>query len=393
MFNRLINTTKIHSFFLFGARGTGKTTYIQNHFGQDDVLYIDLLDSEWLTQLEAYPNRLEGIVNHHAKSWVVIDEIQKVPALLDEVHRLIEKKRLQFILTGSSARKLKRNAANLLAGRAFVFKMFPLTHLELNDAFILDDILSYGSLPKIFDFPQPREKVLFLKAYAETYLKEEILVEQLIRKLPPFRRFLEIAAHQDTELVSYSNIARDILVDPKIVSNYYEILEETLLGIKLPPFSTSIRKRQKHAPKFYWFDTGVRRALAGTVDDPVKPQSYEYGSLFESFLVNEIHRLLTYSERSFQLSYLRVDEDQEIDLIVERTGLPVLLIEIKSTDRVNDGHVRSLKNLGPSFKNARWMLLSRDPIAKEIDGVSCLPWREGLQQILAPGTPEHYARS
>ena len=385
MFRRTLNISKSQSFFILGARGTGKTTYLQQSFSSHDSHRIDLLSHLDLAELEARPGRLADIVAKQRKEWIIIDDIQKVPALLDEVHRLIEATGQKFVLTGSSARKLKRNASNLLAGRAFMFNLFPLTHVELDDQFDLDDALSYGTLPKVFAFSSHRDKVLFLKAYAETYLKEEILVEQLIRKLPPFRRFLEIAACQDTEVTSFTNIGRDILVDPKIVSNYYSILEETLLGFSLQPYDTAIRKRQKRTPKFYWFDTGVRRALAGTVDDPVRPQSFEYGSLFESFIVNEIFRLLKYAERSFRLSFLRIDEKMEIDLIIERSGMKTYLIEIKSTAMVHEGHIEALRKLAGSIKNSVSLIISRDPTHKIIDSVHCLPWQQALRDVLADG--------
>jgi len=294
---------------------------------------------------------------------------------------LIEKKKQKFILTGSSARKLKRDGANLLAGRAFVFKLFPLTAVELKEQFSLNDVLSYGSLPGVFKFESPRDKALFLKAYAETYLKEEIQIEQIVRKLPPFRKFLEVSAHQDTDLVSLTNISRDILADPKVVANYFSILEDTLLGFMLEPYDTSIRKRQKKAPKFYWFDTGVRRALSGTIDEIVKPQSFEFGSLFESFIVNECHRRLNYSEKSFKMSFIRIDEKNEVDLIIERSGMPTCFIEIKSTEKVHEGHIQSLLKLQSEAKNPELFLFSRDPIAKMIDGVNCLPWENGIKEI------------
>jgi predicted AAA+ superfamily ATPase len=381
MFPRSLNLIKSNSFFLFGARGVGKTTLLEDYFSPHEVLVLDLLNSELHTQLEARPGRLRELVLQAGKEWVVIDEVQKVPPLLDEVHSLIESNNQRFALTGSSARKLKRGSANLLAGRAFVFNLFPLTHIELGDHFQLENILTYGSLPKIFELQSAREKILFLKAYGETYLKEEILIEQLIRNLPPFRKFLGAAATQDTELVSYSSISRDILVDPKIVKNYYSILEDTLLGFLLEPFHTSLRKRQKNSPKFYWFDLGVRRALTGNIDYEITPASFEFGALFESFIVNEIRRLLSYSERSHSLSFVRIDENLEVDLVIERPGLPTYLIEIKSTDRVHEAHVKSLKKFSPEIKGSVPVLLSRDPISKNIDGVSCFEWRRGLREI------------
>jgi predicted AAA+ superfamily ATPase len=381
MFQRSATLTKSNSFFLFGARGVGKSTLIEHSFGPHESFTLNLLENELCARLQARPDDLIELVNRQKKQWCIIDEVQKVPELLDAVHLLIEKQRQKFVLTGSSARKLKRGSANLLAGRAFVFKLFPLTHVEIGQDFDLDSALSYGTLPKIFDLPLGRERNLYLKAYADTYLKEEILIEQLIRKLPPFRKFLELAAHQDTEMVSYSNIARDILVDPRIVTNYYTILEDTLLGFFLEPYHTAIRKRQSKSPKFYWFDCGVRRALSGHLDTPATPRSYEYGSLFESFIVNEFYRLLTYSEKSFSLSHLRIDDDIEVDLVLERPGMPTFLIEIKSTDRVHEAHGKGLRIIGDKLGHAKRILLSRDRVAKQIDGITCLHWKEGLREI------------
>ncbi len=388
MYTRRLNLLKSQSFFIFGARETGKTTFLKQQFSHTEPIWIDLLKQDIYSDLLTQPERLLNYIpkqfNNRKKnnSWIVIDEVQKVPQLLDVVHRLIEEKKYKFALTGSSARKLKRNAANLLAGRAFVFKLFPLTHLEAGDDFDLLNALSIGTLPKVFSYKNYREATFFLKAYAETYLKEEILVEQLIRKLPPFYKFLEIAAQQDTEIINLTNIGRDIASDPKIVKSYFEILEETLLGFSLQPFHYSHRKRFKKAPKFYWFDTGVRRALALTIDDKVKPSSFEFGSLFESFIVNEIYRLLVYQERSFKLSYLRLDEKTEIDLIVERHNKPTLLIEIKSTDKVHESHIESLFKVAPNIKNSRALLLSRDPNIKHIKKIECFPWQKGIQVIL-----------
>jgi predicted AAA+ superfamily ATPase len=246
----------------------------------------------------------------------------------------------------------------------------------------LEDFLRYGSLPEIFSFDTGSNKARFLKAYTQTYLKEEIISEQIVRNLPPFRRFLDVAAQTDTEVVNYSNVAKDINTDPKTVSGYYEILEDTLLGFRLPAYHTSIRKQQKKAPKFYLFDTGVSRALAGRVDYDLAPKTYEYGQLFESFIINEIHRRLAYREKQCKLSFLRVADDLEIDLIIERSGHPDFLIEIKSTDKVDERHARGLLVLGPDFKTAHRYLISRDPDIKNLSGVLAYPWEQGIEKIL-----------
>ena len=323
MFHRILKIPETHSFFLFGARGTGKTTLLHTRLDPSNTYFIDLLDLEQEARLIRDPEFLARIAEQLDRRYqrIVIDEIQRAPRLLDVVHRKSEQLKrlgrpLQFIMTGSSARKLKRGAANLLAGRAFVYNLFPLTVTELQARFSLNDALKFGTLPEIFNFENESDKAKFLKAYAETYLKEEIITEQIVRNLPPFRRFLDIAAQMNTGVINYSNIAKDINSDPKTVSGYYEILEDTLLGIRLPAYHTSIRKQQKKASKFYLFDTGIARTLAGQVDYDLIPKSFEYGQLFEAFVVNEIHRRLTYHDKQFRLSYLRVNEDLEIDLIL-----------------------------------------------------------------------------
>ena len=381
MFQRATNILKSNSFFLFGARGTGKTTYLEEQFIDQEAIYLNLLENEIYSKLQANPDYLIQIISQQNKPWCIIDEIQRVPELLNTIHLLIEKHKQKFGLTGSSARKLKRSGTNLLAGRAYVYKMFPLTHRELGVKFNLIEQLQYGSLPKIFSIDSHREKLLYLRSYTETYLREEIAIEQIIRKLPPFRRFLGISAHQDTELVSYSNIGRDVLVDPKIISNYYSVLEDTLLGFFLEPFHTSIRKRQGKTSKFYWFDLGVRRSLSCTVDSAVTPSSFEFGSLFESYVVNEIFRLLTYSEKDFKLSFLRVDDNQEIDLVLERPGEKLCLIEIKSTSNIHEGHVKNLKVFGKSFQDAKKVVLSLDNTSRLIEGISCHHWQMGLREL------------
>lgn len=384
MFHRLINLSKSQSFFLFGSRGTGKSTFLDHFFKPEERVVLDLLDFDLANELISHPSHLLNRLAPYAgkKPWVVIDEVQKAPQLLDLVHKLIKEKQFKFALTGSSARKLKRGAANLLAGRAFVYHLFPLTVFELQDRFSLVDVLKFGTLPEIFSFQNEFDKSKFLKAYAETYLKEEIMTEQIVRNLPPFRRFLDVAAQMNTDVINYSNIARDINSDAKTVSGYYEILEDTMIGFRLPAYHTSIRKQQKKAPKFYLFDTGIARALAGQVDYDLVPRSFEYGQLFEAFVVNELHRRFTYKGKQFKLSYLRVNEDLEIDLIIERGPLAPTLVEIKSASKVDERHVKGLLTLGPDFKSAKQYLISNDPDTKQFSSVLACHWTEAMDRIL-----------
>jgi predicted AAA+ superfamily ATPase len=254
-----------NSFFLFGARGVGKTSLIRESLESARVWTIDLLDNEQEDHYSRHPDQLYNQIaaRCHEIDWVFIDEIQKVPSLLNVVHRALESsefKSPKFALTGSSARKLKRGSANLLAGRAFTYNLFPLTHVELGQSFDLDDALNWGTLPKIYSCASAQEKSEFLRAYGLTYLKEEIWNEHLIDDLEPFRTFLEVVAQTNGTIVNYAKLARDVGIDEKTVKRYFEILEETLIGFHLSAFSRSIRKRQSRSPKFYLFDTGVTRA-------------------------------------------------------------------------------------------------------------------------------------
>lgn len=392
MVHRLIKPLASNSFFLFGARGTGKTYFLRQHLDPARTLTIDLLDPEEERRLVLSPKLLKSRVERapQGTQWVFIDEVQKVPALLDLVHQLIESQRgphehnaapVRFALTGSSARKLKRGSANLLAGRAFTYHLFPLCAQELGEAFRLDDALRWGTLPKLLELPTEDEKAAYLRSYTTTYLKEEVAVEQLVRRLDPFQRFLPIAAQMSGEILNFTKIARDIGASVKTAQSYFEILEDTLLGTFLPPFHESIRKRQAASPKFYLFDTGVRRALQRLLNVPLAEQSYEYGQAFEHFIVNEVHRLQSYKQLDYELSFLRTHDQAEIDLVIERPGMPRALVEIKSTPRIEAGDLRSLIRLGNDIANSELFCLSRDPHPQLIQGVACLPWRQGLVEL------------
>lgn len=378
MIQRAIKISKQKSFFLFGARATGKSWLLDQLFNGSEALFIQLLDPELADRLTAYPNELKIMLEaaKGKKPWVVIDEVQKVPKLLDIVHHVIAQKQFKFALTGSSARKLKRGAANLLAGRASVFHLFPLTHRELAASFDLEAALAFGTLPEVALMSDDMERRRFLKAYVQTYMKEEIISEQIVRNLPPFRRFLDVAAQQNAEIVHYSNIAKDVGSDPKTISNYFEILQDTLVGMLLPAFERSIRRQQKTAPKFYFFDLGIVRALTGQFDYRPVSETYEYGKLFETWVVNETHRLMTYRERHFKLSYLRLSEKLEVDLIIEQTRQPVWLCEIKASSHVDERHVAGVVEVAKKLPKAEKFLISNDLQRKIIAGVTCLHWRE-----------------
>lgn len=373
-----------HSVLLFGARGVGKSSLLEDEFKLNQNLYLDLLDPETEMRFLEKPNDLVALVDAMPDSatHVIIDEIQKVPKLLDVVHLLIEKKKTKkiFILTGSSARKLKLAGVNLLAGRAFVYHLYPLTYLELGSRFQLEAALSWGLLPKTVNLTTPLAKRKFLQSYALTYLKVEVWAEQLIKKLDPFRRFLQVAAQCNSKIVNYANIARDVGVDDKTVVTYFEILEDTLLGFMLESYRHSFRKRLRHAPKFYFIDVGIARALSKTLTIPPTPSTNYYGDLFEQFIVTECVKLAGYNKSEYQFSYLRTENDVEVDLIVERPGEKLLLIEIKSKTCIEASDLKSLLNIARDFPESEAICLSCDPYTKKIENVMIYPWQIGIKK-------------
>ena len=382
MYQRSINLSKSNSFFLFGARGTGKTKLLTSFLPASEALYIDLLSGTDYLRYSTDPDEFKSVCISSKKPWIVVDEIQKAPALLDVVHQLIESHNLLFALTGSSARKLRRGGANLLAGRAFVRELFPLTHIELGADFDLQSALEWGSLPRLFSIPEVADKARFLDAYALTYIKEEISAEQIVRKLDPFTRFLEVAAQSNTMIVNYSRIADDCGSSAKVVQSYFQILEDTLIGYFLPSYHQSIRKRQRTSPKFYFFDSGVVRALTREVGQPIAPSTFAYGRAFEHFIISEIKRLGSYYEKRFSYSYLRTKDDAEIDLIVERPGMPRVALEIKSSSNITERDTSPLERFSKELTNCECICLSQETRPRRIGSIDVEPWRDGIGRVL-----------
>ena len=378
---RLLSLPKDHSFFLFGARNTGKSTLIKEIYA-DSCLILDLLKKTVEARFARNPDELYQIVMGlpEETTHVIIDEVQKNPALLDVVHDLMGETNKYFIMTGSSARKLKQGGANLLAGRAFVYHMYPLTHVELGDTFDLDHALHWGTLPHIFALESDEMKKEFLYAYAHTYLKEEIWNEHFIRDLDPFRRFLEVVAQCNGKLINFSNMARDVGVTDKTIKSYYAILEDTLIGFFLEPFHGSFRKRLSHQPKFYLFDTGITRALAFLTDVKLAKKTNAYGNAFEHFIILECVRLASYYRLHYKFSYLRTQDDVEIDLIIERPGKPLLCIEIKSSEEISRHDISSFISITKDMGDVEVICICNDEYAKKIDHVMVLPWKIALQK-------------
>ena len=383
MIPRILTTENDYSFFLFGPRGSGKSTLLRQHFEKmPDTIWIDLLDPDEEALFQTDPQELVRRTAHLTpRSWVVIDEVQKAPRLLDLVHKLIEEKKIFFALSGSSARKIKRGGANLLAGRAFVHSLYPFTSIELGSQFDLAHALEWGCLPKVCEWTETGNKKKFLQAYANTYLKEEIQMEQIVRNLPVFRKFLEVAAQMNGQPINYSKIAKDIHTDHSVVRNFFEILEDTLIGFSLPAFDISIRKQQRQAPKFYLIDCGIKRALDQTLEIPLKPRTYEYGRAFEHFLILEFFKLCRYREKDETLYYLQTKDNVEVDLIIKRPGKTQLFIEIKSTAQVADSDFTSLAKICTGLKNTEAYVISLDPHPKKVSHVSALHWQTFLKQF------------
>lgn len=388
MFPRILQVPENRSFFLFGARGTGKSTFLKGYFISKDVYWIDLLDPELVHKFSLSPmlfyqeflawKKMRKDLDVH---WAIIDEIQKVPVLLDVVHKLITEKAGLFVLTGSSARKLKRGAANLLAGRAFTRNLFPLTHNELNDQFSLEKVLSYGTLPEVWQLSEKDIKE-YLKTYIFTYIKEEIQTEQLVRNLRPFRQFIEICGQMNGKIINYAKIAKEIGVDPATVKEYFEILEDTMIGFKLDSCETSVRKRIRKSPKFYLFDCGVARIMALDLTGPLTSKSALFGPLFEQFIILEINRFIHYHQLDWELNYLMTTNDVEIDLIIKRSGQTTLLIEIKSKKLVTQEDIKNVSTFAKEISNSQGLCLSNDPNAKIIENVECLYWMDFFKTYL-----------
>ncbi len=301
------------TFFLFGPRGTGKSTWLQQHFAHA-ALAIDLLGSGDYLRLLRKPDDLQAMTAHLAKgSWVIIDEVQRVPALLNEVHALYEKKRLNFALTGSSARKLRRGGADMLAGRALQREMFPLVFGELPTRYGIDARLEWGTLPGIVSDPKHARDSL--SAYVDTYLRQEIMEQGLVRKLEPFARFLSVAGALNAQVLNLQNVAREAHVARATVDQYFELLEDTLLGTRLTPYRPGALVKEISHPKFYFFDPGVARAAAGLQHEAM--DSFWRGFAFETLLFGELRAYNRYADRGRSIFYYKSEGQLEIDFVIE----------------------------------------------------------------------------
>ena len=302
---------------------------------------------------------------------MVIDEIQRIPELLNEVHRLIESKRVTFLLTGSSARKLRRGRANLLAGRVWQARMYPFIYRELND-FDLDRYLLYGGLPAVYLSAYPEEE---LDAYVNTYLREEIMAEGLIRRLPPFSRFLKTLALANAELLNFTKIGADAQVPPSTVTEYVTLLEDTLVGFLLPAWTESKKRKAIKTAKFYFFDPGVTHILAGT--ETIERNSNLYGKSFEQFICMELRAYLSYRRKRLPLTYWRSKNGHEVDFLLGTTTA----IEVKASTRVTNRDLKGLRYLADERVFRHYILVSQDPTNARIDNYRLLHWETFLNDL------------
>ncbi|MDP2941864.1 MAG: AAA family ATPase [Candidatus Omnitrophota bacterium] len=357
------------SSFLWGPRKVGKTYWISHNLKKAAV--IDLLKTDTLADYVSRPALLrERYLNH--KGLIVIDEVQKAPQLLDEVHWLIENKKISFLLTGSSARKLRRGHANLLGGRAWRKAMAPLSYMEVTD-FDLEKIMVSGLLPPHYLSANPIEE---LRAYVADYLKEEIIAEALTQNIPAFSEFLRVAAITSSELINYVNIARETGVSHKVVRTYFDILEDTYLGFRVPPWKKSKNRRMITTEKFYLFDVGVANYLSR--HQPLLG-SPEFGKAFEHYILMELKAYQAYRNPDMPITFWRTSTGREVDFIL---GEKELAVEIKGSSRVHEGDIRSLQALtedGP-IKRRCLVCLEKQP-RNLAHNIQILPWQMFIEQL------------
>lgn len=373
MYSRIIQPPKEKSFFLFGPRGTGKTTWVKETFPK--ALYLDLLEAELFNDLLANPQRLENLIPIGFKDWIIIDEVQRVPEILNEVHRQIEKNKRKFILTGSSPRKLRKKRHNLLAGRALAYSMHTLTAQELGKDFNFEHSLKYGQLPSVYVESRPKQ---YLESYVRTYLEQEIKQEGLTRNLAAFSRFLEAASFSQGSVVNITEVARECAIERKVVENYFNILEDLLIGYRVPVFTRKAKRRIVAHPKFYFFDVGIFRTLRpmGPLDMPEEAE----GAAFETLFFQELMALNKMYQTAYSLYYWRTSNQVEVDFILYGPkGL--LAFEVKRTGRISGSMLSGLKAFKKDYPMARTFFVYGGTRRQREGDIDIVPIQDMLKEL------------
>ena len=374
------------SFFLFGPRGTGKSTWLRQVL--PDALSLDLLDASLFLELSRDPHRIEAMIGGQPEnSWVVLDEIQKIPALLDEVHRLMESRRWRFALCGSSARKLRRGGANLLAGRASTISMESFSAAELAESFELDFALNWGMMPMVYNEQESAADIL--AAYVNTYIKEELQAEGLIRNVPPFVRFIGVAGQINGQVLNVQNIAREAAVARSTVDTYFSILNDTLIGDILPAWRPGLKVREAAQPKFYWFDPGIARGAAGLLRDPVD-RTWQ-GTALETLIYHELRVYNEISGKHRRICYYRTAAGVEVDFIVETArrhpnlSPKVVAIEVKRAERWDRAWNKPMLNLAATSgaKVDRMIGVYCGPRSYRFNGIQIWPVGDFLKALFS----------
>jgi uncharacterized protein len=373
MYSRILNLSTIlahRSVFLLGPRQTGKSTLLSATFPH--ARFVNLLEADTFRQMSARPESLRQSLRPE-ETLIVIDEIQKLPSLLDEVHLLIERnKHLRFILTGSSARKLRRSGVNLLAGRAWTRHLHPLVTPEIPHIPLVKRLL-HGSLPSIVESPSAEQD---LREYCGVYLQEEIRAEAFTRSIEAFSRFLAVAALSNTTQVNFTKIGLDALVPPRTIREFFSVLEDTLVGFLLSPFQHGKKRKAVATSKFYFFDVGVAHSLQNTTS--LAPGTSAYGRAFEHFIASELRAYLSYRHPQKALTFWRTTSHLEVDFVIDTS----IAIEVKAGSRITERDSQSLRALSQETELTRKILVSMDPQAKVFDsGVECIPVNEFLTHL------------
>lgn len=359
------------SLFLWGARQTGKSTLLKHKYAGN--LYFDLLLSDVFETYRRNPSLLrEVVMAYNGPQPVIIDEVQRIPELLNEVHWLIVNQGTRFILSGSSPRKILRSGTNLLGGRALRYELYPLIRREVPD-FDLLRALNQGLLPRHYQAGNPQK---MLSAYIGSYLQDEIVAEANIRNIQSFTRFLEVAAFSNGEMVNYNNIAADCGVSAPTIREYFQILEDTLIGRFLPSFQKKPKRRIIKSPRFYYFDVGIANYLLKRTH--IEPGSETFGKAFEHYMYHELYVHSHYSQKEYPISYWRTTSGLETDFIL---GDHEVAVEVKATTQAQERHLKGLKRFSEEYTVKKRILVSNDPMPRKVGDIDILPWEMFLEKL------------